>query len=363
MHARAGAAPAFDPRGPSASGACSMRAALGLAPVCLAAALLGACEERASEAELDRWLAEVRAADEQERALHASEDESAGWTLTVLGATGRGAPRLLGPGELEAASTETVRAAPPLVGAQHAEYRGARIDALVARAGGAPPGVDEVTLIAADGFRATIAWSDVIRAPIILATHRDGERLRREDGGPLLAVFPLDEHPDLLARYTESWWVYYVTHLVVGTPAASVRIGTRDFDDAALAALPESELVTSVGYRVGWPSEPVRIVGPSLAALFEAAGLGLDEGSRVRVMTIAAITRGDERPTYVSADEVRSGGVLLGRAYGPDGRPIPARLGGPLVLAFSAEVARAHAEHDWLTFVTELRVEAPEPPP
>jgi len=363
MHARARAAFAFGPRVRSASGARSVRAARCLAPVCIAAALLGACEERASEAELDRWLAEVRAADEQARARHATEDESAGWTLTVLGATAQGVPAVLGAAELGSASTTTVAAAPPRVGAEHATYRGARIDALVARAGGAREGVDEVTLVAADGFRATIAWSDVIRAPIILATHRDGERLRREDGGPLLAVFPLDEYPDLLARYTESWWVYYVTHLVVGTPAASVRIGTRDFDDASLAALPESELLTSVGYRVGWPSEPVRIVGPSLAALLEAAGLALDEHSRVRVMTIAAITRGDERPTYVSAEEVRSGGVLLGRAYGPEARPIPARLGGPLVLAFSGEAARAHAEHDWLTFVTDLQVEAPEPPP
>jgi hypothetical protein len=329
----------------------------------MAAPLLGACEEHADEATLDRWLDEASAAELAAQRAHEREDESAAWTLTVLGEIGRGAPLVLDHAAFASASAVTVGATPPLEGAAHASYRGARIDALISEAGGALAGVEEVTLVASDGFRATVAWSDAVRTPILLATHRNDERLRRESGGPLLAVFPLDEHPDLLTRYTESWWVYYVTHLLVGTPSPRLRVAERELDAAALAALPETELVASVGYRVGWPSEPTRLLGPSLAALLDAAGASLPEGGRVRVRTLAQITQGDDRPTFVSASEVQSGRVIVARAYGPDARPIPARLGGPLVLAFADELASEHPEHDWLTFVTELAVEMSEPRP
>jgi hypothetical protein len=223
--------------------------------------------------------------------------------------------------------------------------------------------VHEVTIVASDGFRATLGWDDVVRAPIMLATYRDDVRLRREEGGPLLAVFPLDDVPDLLARYTESWWVYYVTHLVVGTPAAHLRVGDVVLDDAALGALPEASVTATVGYRVGWPSEPVRVAGSSVAALLAAAGLPLPPGGRVRVSTLAPISRGPDRPTYLSEAEVRSERVIVARTWGEDGAPIPARLGGPLVLAFSDEIAREHPDHDWLTFVTDLTIEGPDGSP
>lgn len=334
-----------------------------LGPVALAVLALSACEDRASDEDLDRWLEEARAAETAAQAAHESEDEAAFWTLTILGQIAADGPVILRNADLESASTITVGATPPLEGAEHARFRGARIGDLIARAGGPRAGVHEVTLVASDGFRATLAWEDVVRAPLLLATYRDEVRLRREEGGPLLAVFPLDDVPDLLDRYTESWWVYYVTHLVVGTPDASLRVGDRTLGAAELAALPSTELTASVGYRVGWPSEPVRLAGPSVAALLAAAGVPLPDDGRVRVTTIAPITRGPERPTYLSAEEVRTERVILGRTHGADDQPIPARLGGPLVLAFSDEIARDHPDHDWLTFVTDLTVEGPEGAP
>ena len=324
---------------------------------------LVACDDRASEAELDLWLEEARAAEAAAQAGHADEDEVAVWTLTILGQTGSARPFLLRNSDLEAASTITVGATPPLAGAAHGRFRGARVSDLVARAGGPSPGVREVTLVASDGFRATLGWDDVVRAPILLATYRDDVRLRREEGGPLLAVFPLDDVPDLLDRYTESWWVYYVTHVVVGTPEAHLRVGDRPLGEAELAALPVTAITASVGYRVGWPSEPVRVAGPSVAALLSASGVTLPPGGRVRVSSLAPITRGPDRPTYLSEAEVRSEAVIIGRTWGEADEPIPSRLGGPLVLGLSDEVARAHPDHDWLTFVTDLTVEGPEGSP
>jgi hypothetical protein len=309
------------------------------------------------DADLDRWLFEAQAAEREAQRTHELEDETLAWTLTVLGETRSGAPLLLRNPDIEAASTVTIHAAPPLDGAVVSEFRGARLSDLVQRAGGPLPGVDEVTLLASDGFRATVAWEDLSRAPILLATHCDGIRLRREQGGPLIAAFPLLEYPELLERYTESFWVYYVTHLVVGTPAPSLRVGEHHLERDALLALPTRELSVSVGYRVGWPSETVRLVGPSLREVLRAGNLELPEGMRVRVMSLAPISRGSERATHFSWTEVAAEEVILGLRYGEDETPIPARLGGPIVLAFSDAVAAAHPGHDWLTFVTDVRVE------
>lgn len=319
---------------------------------------LCACDGGPDEAELDRMLEEARAAERTAQAAHEHEDEATLWTLTILGETGADGAVILRNADLEAASDVTVGATPPLEGAAHGRYRGARISELLARAGGARAGVSEVTLVASDGFRATIALDDLVRSPILLATFRDDVRLRREDGGPLLAVFPLDDVPSLLDRYTESWWVYYVTHLVVGTPPPSLRAFDRAFDEAALAALPVTEIVASVGYRVGWPSEPERIAGPSVAALLDAAGVTLPPGARIRVTTLAPVTRGPDRPTYLSAEEI--GEVIVARTHGADDAPIPARLGGPLVLGLTPERAAHHPDHDWLTFVTDLTIEVTE---
>lgn len=322
----------------------------------LAAALVG-CDQAPDPAELDRWLEEAHRAEAEAQRSHEVEDEATDWTLTVLGETRSGAPLLLRNPDLEAASTVTIGARPPLSAAEHGAFRGVRLSELVGRAGGPMPSVEEVTLVASDGFRATVAWQDVERAPIVLATYLDGVRLRREQGGPLITAFPLDDYPDLLERYTESYWVYYVTHLVVGTPRPTVRVGDQQLDADALGRLPTSEVRASVGYRVGWPSDAVRVVGPTLAEVLRAANLELPEGGRIRVLSLAPISRGPDRPTYVSAAEVESGEVLLGLAYGEDGAPIPARLGGPIVLAFSDAIAGAHPGHDWLTFVTDVRIE------
>lgn len=322
----------------------------------LVAVLVG-CDAAPDAAQLDRWLDEAHRAEAEAQSSHELEDESTDWTLTVLGETRSGAPLLLRNPDLEAASTVTIGARPPLAASEHGSFRGVRLSALVERAGGRLPSVEEVTLVASDGFRATVAWQDVERAPILLATYLDGVRLRREQGGPLITAFPLDDYPDLLERYTESYWVYYVTHLVVGTPPPTVRVGDQHLDEGALHRLPTSEVRASVGYRVGWPSDAVRVVGPTLAEVLRAANLEVPEGSRVRVLSLAPISRGADRPTNVSAAEVESGEVILGLAYGDDGAPIPARLGGPIVLAFSDAIAATHPGHDWLTFVTDVRIE------
>lgn len=325
----------------------------------LVAPLVG-CDDGPDDGELDRLLEEVRSAETAAQAAHATEDESAGWTLSVVGLTGDGRPDVLSYADITGLPVTEVHATPPLEGAVAADFAGPSIAAIIEHAGGANAGVEEVTLFASDGFRATMSFEDVGRYPILLATHRDGDRLAREHGGPLLAVFPLTTFPELAERYTESWWVYYVTHIVVGTEVPYLRVGTAMLDAAALAALPTRSITASVGYRVGWPSEPATITGPSLATVLVAAGADLGSATSIRVLGHAPITRSAERPTRVAAADVASGDVILGLAYGDPPAPIPARLGGPLVLCFTDEVATRQNGHDWLTFVDELVVERGE---
>jgi DMSO/TMAO reductase YedYZ molybdopterin-dependent catalytic subunit len=322
--------------------------------------LLGAaCGSGPSEEDLERWLAEARAADEAAATEHGRADDRSGWSLAIGGRVER--PVELGWEELSRLHPVEVRTrahAEDALRSQHpATWRGLRIDALVDHAGAAAD-AREVTLLAYDGFRATVQLEDARRVPIILAHEVDGRPLARDAGGPLYAVYPIDEHPELSERYDGRWWVFYVTHLFVDTPAISVRVGpTMVLDQAALEALPEASLVETVGYRVGWPSEPVRLVGRRLRDVLAAAGQMLEPGMHVRVISHAPISHGDSRPTRLRAEDVLAGDAILATHWGEAREPIPARLGGPVVLAFSAEVAAHLTEHDWLTFVESVEVE------
>jgi len=312
-----------------------------------------ACDRPADPAWIAARLAEAHARDTTERAAHAADDERASWTLEIVAPSGHREPvpfRTLA----ELPRTEVSTTEPDE--AEHAaliRFSGVRIADLVQRTEGAEHAPD-VTLLASDGFRATIQMQDVRRFPILLAMDADGVPLGRDHGGPLYSILPITEHPDLGERYTSSAWVFYVTHLVIGTPPASLRVGDREIDAGALASMPTASLSAVVGYRTGWPSEPVLLHGVRLRDLL--AGLPLAPTDRVRVMSRALITRGSERPTLIEAADVLGQDVILALSYGESHEPIPSRLGGPITLAFPTTVAEHLTDHDWLTFVDELAI-------
>jgi hypothetical protein len=316
----------------------------------------------------DAWVAaRVAEAHEQNAAAalaHGQEDERRDWTLTLVGPDGT--TDVLPFARVETLATDEVRTTESAEARSSAvlRFRGARLSQLVRRVPGGDSASD-VTILASDGFRATVAMEDVRLFPIMLATEVDGAPLGRDHGGPLYSVYPLTEHPELSARYTSSFWVFYVTHLMIGTAPPAVRVGERTLDAAALEALPNVSVTAAVGYRVGWPSEPVRLSGVRLRDVLAAASMPVLPGGRVRVLSRAPITHSDERPTYVGASDVLEHDVILALRYGDGDDPIPSRLGGPVALAFPSEVVDHMEEHDWLTFVDELVVEPPpteEPP-
>ena len=319
---------------------------------------LTACDRRADPDWIAARIEEARARNAAAVVEHGAEDERRDWTLTLVGPDGT--TEVLPFARVAAMATDAIATTESAESrsSQILHFRGARLSRFVSRVAGGESASD-VTILASDGFRATVAMDDVQRFSIMLATEAEGVPLGRDHGGPLYSVFPLTEHPDLASRYTSSWWVFYVTHLVIGTAPPSVRVAARAFDAAALDALPRVSITAEVGYRVGWPEEPVRLSGVRLRDLLALAGTPVLPGGRVRVLSRAPITHSAERPTYVSASDVLEHDVILALRYGAGDDPIPSRLGGPLTLAFPAEVVPRIEEYDWLTFVDELAVEAP----
>lgn len=289
---------------------------------------------------------------------HGPRDERDDWTLTVLGQVRE--PQTLSwtaLAELGTVEFATHSHAEDLTRVGRAtRFRGPRVDAIIAHAG-ADPSVEEITYLAFDGFRATVSAEHARRYPLILAQEADGVLIPRDLGGPLYAAYPLDEHPELVARYDGSSWVFYVTHVIVGTEAAAIHVGDHTLDAGALDALPQATLVETVGYRTGWPADAVRLEGPRLRDVLEAGGVAVPERGFVRVVSHAPITQGDTRPTRIAVRDVATQDIILATRYGERREPIPARLGGPVVLALPREVAAHLPEHDWLTFVTHVSVE------
>lgn len=314
-----------------------------------------ACNSPADPEWIAARLHEARERDTAARAAHAGDDERTSWTLQIVAPDGR-AETLPFTTLASLPQTEVTTIEPDEAGREQiVHFSGVRISELVHRAQGSEHAAD-VTLLASDGFRATLQMDDVRLFPILLATHANGAPLGRDHGGPLYSVLPITQHPDLAQRYTSSSWVFYVTHLVIGTAPPSLRVGSRELSASELASLPVVSLAAVVGYRTGWPSEPVLVHGVLVRDVLALAGVGVGPSDRVRVMSRAPITRGAERPTFVTAADVQGQDVILALSYGETSEPIPSRLGGPITLAFPPGVAERLTDHDWLTFVNELAV-------
>jgi len=356
--------------------AATRRAALGAVIATIVLAI--GCSRGPSSAQLDEWLAEARAADEAAIARFGDGDERAGWTLTLVG-QGGASTELRWPALDRMADTIIDTDLPREgEGPRHGRFRAVTLDELLDYAGGSS-GHDEVTILAFDGFRATIAVSDLEAHPIGLAVESDGAPIPRASGGPLFTVLPITTSPSLADRYTPSTWVFYVTHVLVDTPPARIAVTDRRpgrdpsrhvLEPTELTALPVNQVTMTVGYRTGWPSEPVVLEGVLLREILAARGVTLESGDAVRVTSIAPLTHGDARPTVLTADEVMLRPTLLAMRWAPESTahepgsavPIPARLGGPLVLSTPSEVQARLGDRVWLTFVDELSVIRAEPP-
>lgn len=327
--------------------------------IVLAAALCAVgCERGPSPAELARLRDEAVAANAAARALHAEDEATApGRTLTVLGQVR--APLVLDWAALNEAGHDHVRTTNPQNPGERArvvDFRGLLVRDLLDRAGAAPEAT-EVTFVALDAFRSTVAIADLRAYRVLLAIAADGAPIERSAGGPIFLVFPHSEQPETVERFPDRFWSFYVSHVLVGTPAPRLVIGGVTLDAAALARLPTTTLEQPVGWKTGWPSGPVHLRGVALTEVLRAAGAVVPAGGRLVIRGLAASQRDPGHPITLTADDVAGCGLVLATAWGADEAPIPARLGGPLALAVPPTCAERLGDRSWVTFVDELVVE------
>jgi hypothetical protein len=161
-----------------------------------------------------------------------------------------------------------------------------------------------------------------------------------------------------VALFPDRFWSFYVTHVIVGTEPARLRVGERVLAAAALAELPPYDLDGPVAWKVNWPSTPVHVRGVKVTDVLHAAGITVPAGGRVIVRGKASVHRDPADPIALAAEDLARCEFVLATHWGAGETPIAARLGGPIALAVPPGCGAQYGDRFWLPFVEELVVEA-----
>lgn len=92
-------------------------------------------------------------------------------------------------------------------------WQGFSLRQLVERLG--LPSVQKVRLSALNDYTVDIPWSDLQRYDPVLAYRRDGARLGVRDKGPLLLIYPFDQHGELRGQIYLNRSIWQVRQITV----------------------------------------------------------------------------------------------------------------------------------------------------
>jgi DMSO/TMAO reductase YedYZ molybdopterin-dependent catalytic subunit len=207
----------------------------GLLGLFLVAGLTG-CQSQASNEQLDQWRKE--AIEENNRLIQVNTSGlSKDWKLTIQGEIQK--PVTLNWTQIEQLATTQLITQEPHSNSQKKliEFRGIPVKNLLEEAG-VQSGVKDVTIVASDAYYSTMPLNQLITQQSLLATLKEGNPIRRNEGGPLYMVY--FNNPNINPNATDQQhWVYYVTHLIIGTEALRLRIGfNKLLERADLEKLP-----------------------------------------------------------------------------------------------------------------------------
>lgn len=315
-----------------------------------------ACQRAPSDLELDRLRGEaIKANAEVVARMPASREP--GFTLTVSGQIGK-PPTTIGWSELQRIGTthvHTINTQDPNKKTP-TDFRGVLVRDLLDRFQPMPEAT-EATMVAIDGFRATVQIADAHTYRMLFAIEADGAPIPRSGGGPIFLIQPLSESgPELKAKYPDRFWTFYVTHFVIGTEAPHLVIDGHVLDRAALDKLPTASFDGTVGWKVDWPADAVHLRGVSLADAIAAAGVTLPPRGRIVIRGKAPIHSDPDKPTTLAIENLERCKPLLAMRSGLEEAPIPAKLGGPIALAITPCGAQ-YGDRLWVTFVEQILVE------
>lgn len=320
-------------------------------------AILSGCSYQPTKAKLEQWRQNAIKRDKEIAALH-QNNQTKPWQFKIQGQTTTAQPVVLSLAELEPLATKSVWTTDPHhTGDPNAifHFRGVAVSTLLDKFGVAP-NVTDVTFVAHDAYRATVNLNDLRQYSIILALERNQNKIPRSEGGPVYLVFPQRQFPQLGQTYFDRFWAFYVTDMIVGTEPIQLQVGKRILDADDLDKLPHITLEETVGYRIEWPASKVKLYGVRLEDVLTAAGVNLNQNSTVLVRGKSPIYHDSAHPIRIEATDVKRCDILLATHWGDARVPIPAKMGGPVTLAFSSTCQTPSDERRWVTFVEQLEV-------
>jgi DMSO/TMAO reductase YedYZ molybdopterin-dependent catalytic subunit len=328
-------------------------------------AMVAGCETRPSEAQLTLWQQEAIAANQEIADKQGKRnDSSEQWQFSIQGQINQNQPIRFSLNELKAISPSQVRTKDPhYLGNRNQvnTFLGITVNQLLERF---PPDarVRDITFVSFDGYRSTVDIDDLRRFPIMLAWERNGVSIPRNQGGPIYLVFPHTEFPELETKYPGSSWSFYVTDMVVGTEVPSLKVGDRTLDETTLAGLPPITIEEQAGYTFGWPVGKIRLTGFRVRDLLTAAGVFTPERSRLVIRGKASSDQSRDQPITIPIEDIKTCDIILVNRWGMNNEPIPARMGGPLTLAFPSNCRvggnlRSYPSRHWVSFVERIEIE------
>ncbi|HYW22503.1 MAG TPA: molybdopterin-dependent oxidoreductase [Nodularia sp. (in: cyanobacteria)] len=324
---------------------------LGIAIVCL-----GGCTEKPTDEQLAVWLKEASDRNAEIVAEKARNNQQRQWNLVIQGQTATGKTQTLNWSQLQDLATvniDTVDVQNIVSPQKVFKFTGITVNSLIKQFASLKD-ITEITFVCYDAYQTTINIQDLLKYPIILAVAKDGQPIPRDQGGPIYLILPYTQYPEIRKKYDEASWAFYVTHIIFGTEPAKVSIGNRELNLADLDQLPQVNLTRNVGYRVSWPSGQVNLHGVRLRDVLSLAGVNLNTISSVIVRGKPAVDRRNAEPIELVTEDILKCDILLATRWGEEKQRIPAKMGGPVTLAFGDDCPNRTKNQRWVTFVEEL---------
>ncbi|HIK07868.1 MAG TPA: molybdopterin-dependent oxidoreductase [Trichormus sp. M33_DOE_039] len=318
----------------------------------ITAVCLGGCTHQPSHEQLEVWRKEAIARNAEIMANNTKSSQQREWNLVIQGETKTNKTVTLNWQQLQSLATthlQTTDANYILQPDQVFDFRGLPVSTLLQQLG-YQPDVTEVTFMAYNSYQVTVNLQDLLKYPIILAIANNGKPISRNQGGPIYLVFPHSQYPYLKQQYPESFWVFYVSNILVGTEPIRLRVGKRQLHLADLEKLPQITITENVGYRSGWPSGKVKLHGVRVRDILAANTLS----GKIIVQGKTALSQNNINSVTLASADIKNCDILLATKWGDNKQPIPARMGGPLTLAFGSDCQAQTNDLRWVNFVEEL---------
>jgi hypothetical protein len=332
---------------------------------------LSNCQTQPSSGQLDQWRNQAIALNQSITATVAEQKQRSGdreWELAIQGQTPK--KLALGIKDLKKISSQEIKTVDPNNtedGTVVKTFQGIAVAKLLDRVG-VEAGVKEITFLSFNDYRVTVPLEDLRNYPILLAWDREGKPLTRSQGGPLYLIFPYSDYPELPKKYSDAYWAFYVTDVIIGDESINLKVdskpydvGSQVFDRQALEALPQTTIRESVGYKIGWTPEKVPLKGVRLQEIIAKANFNLSPQGRVLIKGKASINSDRNTPVELPNLEIANCDIILATRWGEQEQIIPAKMGGPVTLAFSnncrnnVTLSPKNNKH-WATLVERIEV-------